>query len=53
VRIIAKAELTGTIDRILPVLDNSEEILLGNLTNEEEIGWQGKPGQKIINICAD
>jgi hypothetical protein len=30
---IAKAELTGTIGRILPTLDNSEEILLGKLTS--------------------
>jgi hypothetical protein len=39
VRMIAKAEMTGTIGRILPTLDNSEEILIGKLTSEEGIGW--------------
>jgi hypothetical protein len=39
VRMIAKAEMTGTIGRILPVLENSEEILLGKLTSDDGIGW--------------
>jgi hypothetical protein len=33
VRMIAKAELTGTIGIILPMVDHSEEILLRTLTS--------------------
>jgi len=39
VRMIAKAEMTGTIGRILPMVENSEETLLGKLTSEDGIGW--------------
>jgi hypothetical protein len=40
VRMIAKAERTGTLGRILPGVDNSEKTLLGKLTSEEGIGWR-------------
>jgi hypothetical protein len=40
VRIIAKAELTGGIGRILPISEHSEECLVGRLTSEDGIGWQ-------------
>jgi ParB-like chromosome segregation protein Spo0J len=40
VRMIAKAELTGTIGSILPVVENGEETMLGKLTSEEGIGWR-------------
>jgi hypothetical protein len=40
VRLIAKAELTGTIGRILPMVDNGEETMIGNLTTEDGIGWR-------------
>jgi hypothetical protein len=43
---LAKAEMTGTIGRILPTLDHFEEILLGKLTREEGIGWYS-PAQKL------
>jgi hypothetical protein len=36
-RVIAKAELTGTIGRILPVVDNGEETMLGKLTSAVSI----------------
>jgi hypothetical protein len=39
VRMMAKAELTGTIGKILPMVENSEETMLGNLTSEKGIGW--------------
>jgi hypothetical protein len=39
VRMLAKAELTGNLGRILPTSERSEETLLGNLTSEEGIGW--------------
>jgi hypothetical protein len=39
VRMLAKAEMTGTLGRILPRVDNSEETLLGKLTSENGIGW--------------
>jgi hypothetical protein len=40
VRMIAKAELTGTIDIILPMVENGEETLLGKLASEDGIGWR-------------
>jgi hypothetical protein len=40
IRIIAKAELTGGLGRILPTSPHGEEILLGNITSEEGIGWR-------------
>jgi hypothetical protein len=47
---IAKAELTGTIGRILPVVDNSEETMLGKLTSEDGIGWRDAgAGGKFIH----
>jgi hypothetical protein len=40
VHMIAKAGMTGTLGKIFPTLDNSEETLLGNFTSAEDIGWR-------------
>jgi hypothetical protein len=40
VRMIAKAEMTGQVGRILPMVENGEETMLGKLTSEEGIGWR-------------
>jgi ParB-like nuclease domain len=40
VRMIAKAEMTGTIGRILPMVENGEETMLGKLTSDDGIGWR-------------
>jgi hypothetical protein len=39
VRMIAKAEMTGSLGKILPTSPHGEDIMLGNLTSEERIGW--------------
>jgi hypothetical protein len=40
VRMIAKAELTGSLGKILPTSPHGEVIMLGNLTSEDGIGWR-------------
>ena len=37
--IIAKAEMTGQVGRILPTSDKAEDSFIGKLTSEEGIGW--------------
>jgi hypothetical protein len=48
---IAKAELTGTIGKILPMVENGEETMLGKLTSADGyvslhhvaiVAWQGR-----------
>ena len=40
VHMIAKAGRTGTLGKIFPTLDHSEETLRGNFTSAEDIGWR-------------
>jgi hypothetical protein len=40
IRLLAKAELTGNLGKILPTSPRGEEIMVGNLTHEDGIGWR-------------